>query len=575
MRYKDKNIDNNVRHVISKVEVSEGTSTTTFTHDGDLVSWEISRTSENNKFFGFGIFQKVNVKIRDIYKQYDTPAGAELRIYASCENNLQLIGIYKITETHRNENTNQLSITAYDLLYWATAHTMSEITTNTYENLTDWIRNIMRPLGIDGQLSFPSAYCPVGFAEGNLAFIEQPNIEGTETFREFLDDIAELTQTVYFVDIIANKPTLLFQHLNPGATDKTISSDLVYSLSTKTNRRLQKICATTALGDNVEASIDASGSTQYLRDNVFLSACDSELVAEILQKMIEYTGGYTFAQYDLEWHGDFHLYPGDMLRIATNRESSEWIKGFAANDTLTYDGTFSMKSEWKFQEDEAETANSATLGDRLKETYAFVDKANKQIQMVVSDMTDLDEKVTNMEMTTDSISASVSQVSNTISAVSQENKAEINKLKQENTEEIADIYDAMDVIAKSVDATITAEDLRIEVSKQLSDGVDKVTTSTGFTFNEEGLTVSKSASEISTTITEDGMKIYRNQEAVLTANNKGVDAYNLHATTYLIVGQHSRFEDYGERTGCFWISESQSSATTSEIMEINDELEVI
>jgi hypothetical protein len=49
------------------------------------------------------------------------------------------------------------------------------------------------------------------------------------------------------------------------------------------------------------------------------------------------------------------------------------------------------------------------------------------------------------------------------------------------------------------------------------------------------------------------MTVYRDDTPVLTANNVGVDAANLHATTYLIVGTYSRFEDYGNRTGCFWI----------------------
>jgi hypothetical protein len=45
------------------------------------------------------------------------------------------------------------------------------------------------------------------------------------------------------------------------------------------------------------------------------------------------------------------------------------------------------------------------------------------------------------------------------------------------------------------------------------------------------------------------------KEAMLTADDSGVQAKNLHATTYLIVGKNSRFEDYGGRTGCFWIGE--------------------
>ena len=57
-----------------------------------------------------------------------------------------------------------------------------------------------------------------------------------------------------------------------------------------------------------------------------------------------------------------------------------------------------------------------------------------------------------------------------------------------------------------------------------------------------------------TTISDDGMKVFKNNEAMLVANNVGVDAVNLSATTYLIIGTNSRFENYGtDRTGCFWI----------------------
>ena len=101
---------------------------------------------------------------------------------------------------------------------------------------------------------------------------------------------------------------------------------------------------------------------------------------------------------------------------------------------------------------------------------------------------------------------------------------------------------------------MTAEDVKLEIKSELSNGVTKVETTTGFTFNDEGLTVSKSGSEMTTQITEDGMTVFRDNTAVLIANNVGVDAVNLHATTYLIIGNNSRFEDYGEdRTGCFWI----------------------
>ena len=69
------------------------------------------------------------------------------------------------------------------------------------------------------------------------------------------------------------------------------------------------------------------------------------------------------------------------------------------------------------------------------------------------------------------------------------------------------------------------------------------------------MTVSKAGREMSTTITEDGMTVKRNEEEVLVANSGGCKAVDLEAINYLIIG-NSRFEDYnGDRTACFWIGE--------------------
>ena len=101
---------------------------------------------------------------------------------------------------------------------------------------------------------------------------------------------------------------------------------------------------------------------------------------------------------------------------------------------------------------------------------------------------------------------------------------------------------------------MTSEAVELQIKSAMENGTSKVVTETGFTFDANGMTVEKSGSEMKTQITEDGMTVYQNNDAVLTANNQGVDAKNLHATTYLIVGGRSRFENFGEnRTGCFWI----------------------
>lgn len=122
----------------------------------------------------------------------------------------------------------------------------------------------------------------------------------------------------------------------------------------------------------------------------------------------------------------------------------------------------------------------------------------------------------------------------------------------DGTEENPGINEEITKLKKDVALQITPEQLSIEVSEQLQN-LDGVDTKMGFKFNKDGLNLSKEGAATSTLLNEDGMRIRDNSgNEMLTANHEGVDAYNLHATTYLIIGSATRFEDYGSgRTGCF------------------------
>jgi hypothetical protein len=84
-----------------------------------------------------------------------------------------------------------------------------------------------------------------------------------------------------------------------------------------------------------------------------------------------------------------------------------------------------------------------------------------------------------------------------------------------------------------------------------------VETATGYRFDADGLNISKKGEEMSNLLDNTGMYVKRSGENILVANNKGVEAVNLHAKTYLIIGSgdgRSRIEDYGtNRTGVFWL----------------------
>ena len=161
------------------------------------------------------------------------------------------------------------------------------------------------------------------------------------------------------------------------------------------------------------------------------------------------------------------------------------------------------------------------------------------ITTIKSETTSIKETVSSLVLGTDSINASVKSLEESMVNTTNGLASDISKVQEQ------------------VNLAMTSSDVKLEIQKEMSKGASKVSTSTGFTFDQNGLNISKSDSEMKTQITEDGMKIYKNSEVMLTANNQGVDAKNLHATTYLIIGNNSRMEDFTEdgnkRTAVFWI----------------------
>lgn len=129
--------------------------------------------------------------------------------------------------------------------------------------------------------------------------------------------------------------------------------------------------------------------------------------------------------------------------------------------------------------------------------------------------------------------------------------------KERLTQSIADVSNSVADLSSKVEMKLDAEAVRVEIEKEISDGVDRVVTKAGYVFNEDGLLISKEGEEIKNKLDNTGMYVKKQDEEILTANKDGVKATDLHAKTFLIIGAgngRSRFEDYGaDRTACFWI----------------------
>lgn len=129
-------------------------------------------------------------------------------------------------------------------------------------------------------------------------------------------------------------------------------------------------------------------------------------------------------------------------------------------------------------------------------------------------------------------------------------------VKTELTDSITDVSDSVSELSSKVEMKLDAEAVNIIVEQEIAKGVDRVETKTGYTFDSDGLSISKSGEEMSNLLDNTGMYVKRSGDDILTANNNGVEAINLHAKQFLKIGSgdgRSRFEDYGiNRVGCFW-----------------------
>lgn len=583
----------------------------TFPSNGALIDFKVERTAEDGRFFGFGVSQKLTVKLRDKERAINITKGQVLEISFGIDDDYTYpCPLFQVEEVSRDEKNNNLTITAYDFLYKAGEHRVSELGLSNY-TICSFVYACASLLNLPVKFDTDDSAFDLDFPQG-------ANFEGSETLREALNAVADATQTIFFVDWDWR---MTFKRLDKDADPVlTIDKAKYFDLTNKSDRTLTTICHATELGDNVEATTGAPGVVQYVRNNPFWDL--REDIDTLLNNALAAIGGITISQFNCSWRGNFALEIGDKINIATKDDGI--LVGYVLNDTITYNGGFREQTSWQFTEHSAETAsNPVNLGEALKQTYARVDKANKTITLLASetntrfeevrqavsegdqaskdyakDYVDgetakvvkvIEEKEAAIKLTTDAITSRVSNtetrldindgniesINSDISALEQtatnisaevvntqtivaDSKAEMEAALNDLGADVAASFSEVDVellaIQKSVETKMTAEDLTIEVNRIIEAGAKRVETTTGFTFNEEGLTVSKSGSEMTTQITEDGMTVYRDGNEVLIADNEGVKAENLHATTYLIIGKNSRFEDYeSSRTGCFWI----------------------
>jgi hypothetical protein len=284
-----------------------------YTSRDKIVEFTVERIGEENKFFGFGVVHKINIKLIDKGREIKYDSNYSVKIYYRI--GTAMINPhppFHITEVNRDENTNQLSITGYDLLY-TNKKTVGDLGLTAPYTVADFIIAVNQALGCS------RAYHTVNFNNTEAIFstslADGANFEGHESLREALNDIAEVTQSIYYINRLGE---LTFKRLSrSGTPNLTITKSDYIKLTSGSSHQLAQIIKTTELGNNINGPSSGTGNIQHIRDNAFYELLPDAKVGRLLSDGTSYIGGIIITQFDCDWRGNFLLEPGDKLRIET------------------------------------------------------------------------------------------------------------------------------------------------------------------------------------------------------------------------------------------------------------------
>ena len=454
-----------------------------------IYNWKIERNAEDSKFFGTGVCQKMTLEtiMTDFGSQVRTinPVSGVTGFTFSTP-------LFYITEVIQDEVANKITYTAYDGLYFATLHKIKEAnlpSTYTIKELAE------KAVALIPELS------GVDTSSLNLPFTSA-NLSGEETCREIFDDIAEATQTNYYVN---SENILCFKRMNT-IVSVNVPKTAYFEATTGAVYVLKTIMSVTELGDNASStatgSPDVSGIevTQYVRENCFYSQLKDTQIKNALQYAINNVGNSYLYEYSIKWRGITATEPFDIISFA-NRDGL-YVETVLFNDTISYNGGLIEQSSWSYKAQD-ETEESSGIGERINNTFARVNKVDNTVKIHAGLINNLQEEYAELNVTVDGINTKVQKNSGDISTLNQ-TATEINTQVQKNTGDISTLNQ-------------TATELRSEVTDANNNASQAIQTANGFSqriTNAEG-----SISSIE--LTMDGV-IYQNDQGTTVINGSNI-----------------------------------------------------
>ena len=360
------------------------------------------------------------------------------------------------------------------------------------------------------------------------------------TFRDVFDQLAQVTaSTIGYSDIYVNEIQLRYITDTEDTIDETFLKDVNVGIGQKYGPINSIVLSRSAESDSIYKqdinSIETNGLCELkIVDNQIMNENNRD---EYLDEIFAQLNGLEYYLNDYSSTGIIYYDLCDKYNIKIGENTypcvmlnDEVIITQGLRENVHTDIPSISETDYKASSDSDKKINQAFL---------IVRKVEGEIEGVVSRTQEIDTQVNNnyQELKTKF-----------------NDYAPVNKVVELQT---------------SVNQLQTDTYTKTEVNTMLVDGSVKKLQTTSATFDENGMTYRKTNSEVETTINEVGVntKKISNDKTILFAgyvdeNNSEFSDYqgqtivatdNIIVDNYLVVGSHSRFEDYETGTGCFYI----------------------
>lgn len=264
-------------------------------------------------------------------------------------------------------------------------------------------------------------------------------------------------------------------------------------------------------------------NTLVITGNMLLGNSGPGAMEEAARQLYERFKGISYTPCTLRAAASCAVMPGDIIGV---EDRSGTVRQVYVMDSRERSGILTLRATGERRRDSTTAINAA----RYESLTGKVLNLRADIDGMKIENADAKGNLAALSLNLDGISAQV-----------QQNKA---------------VGDQLKTVCTTLEQT--GDQLRLQVQTLAEEGSSRVKTKTGYTFDEEGLKITKAGQQMENLLDNTGMYVKRSGQVILQANSQGVAATDVTVRNYLVIGDYARLEDYSDgadfqRTACFYL----------------------